>query len=78
MVNSYPAKGLQRLERANGSLFFLGIGLIAGSPWMILSYLPLGLYLSLFVIPREEAYMERVFGNAYRACCRRGRRKRYP
>jgi protein-S-isoprenylcysteine O-methyltransferase Ste14 len=36
--------------------------------------LPLFLYLSLYVIPREEAYMERVFGDRYRAYRTRVRR----
>ncbi|MCP4709983.1 MAG: isoprenylcysteine carboxylmethyltransferase family protein [Planctomycetes bacterium] len=57
-----------------GSVFFLGIGLIAGSLWMLASYLPLGFYLVLYVIPHEEAYMERVFGEDYRAYCRHVRR----
>lgn len=52
-----------------GSAFFLGIGLAVGSLWMMAAYLPLGLYLALYVIPREEAYMERVFGEAYREYC---------
>jgi protein-S-isoprenylcysteine O-methyltransferase Ste14 len=36
-----------------------------------------GLYLSLYVIPCEEAYMERVFGEEYSAYCRRVRRWLY-
>ena len=57
-----------------GSAFFLGIGLAIGSLWMLAAYLPLGLYLALYVIPREEAYMERVFGDEYRLYCSRVRR----
>lgn len=57
-----------------GSLFFLGIGLIAGSVWMLISYLPLGIYLSFYVVPKEEAYMERSFGNKYKAYCQKVRR----
>jgi protein-S-isoprenylcysteine O-methyltransferase Ste14 len=57
-----------------GSAFFLGIGLLVGSLWMLAAYLPLGLYLWLYLIPREEAYMERVFGDEYRTYCRRVRR----
>ena len=57
-----------------GSVFFLGIGLAIGSLWMLAAYIPLGLYLALYVIPREEAYMERVFGDEYRTYCSRVRR----
>lgn len=57
-----------------GSTFFLGIGLAIGSLWMLAAYIPLGLYLDLYVIPREEAYMERVFGDEYRTYCSRVRR----
>ncbi len=57
-----------------GSAFFLGIGLAVGSLWMMASYLPLGLYLSFYVIPREEAYMDRRYGDAYRAYSRQVRR----
>ncbi len=57
-----------------GSVFFLGIGLAIGSLWMLAAYIPLGLYLALYVVPREEAYMERVFGDEYQAYCSRVRR----
>ncbi len=57
-----------------GTVFFLGIGLALGSPWLLVAYVPLGLYLALYMVPREEAYMERVFGDEYRAYCSRVRR----
>jgi hypothetical protein len=41
-------------------------GLIAGSLWILVLYLPLAFYLAWYVIPREEAYMEREFGNDHR------------
>lgn len=69
------AHGLSRNPMyVGGSLFYLGIGLAVGSVWMLASYAPLGLYLALYVVPREEAYMERKFGReylAYRAAVRR-------
>jgi protein-S-isoprenylcysteine O-methyltransferase Ste14 len=69
------AHGLSRNPMyVGGSLFYLGIGLAVGSVWMLVSYAPLGLYLALYVVPREEAYMERKFGReylAYRAAVRR-------
>ncbi|CCK81331.1 methyltransferase family protein [Desulfobacula toluolica] len=57
-----------------GSIFFIGIGLAAGSLWILAAYLPLFLYLSYYVIPHEEAYMERTFGEEYIQYCRKVRR----
>ncbi len=77
-ATTFVAQGAYRFSRnpmyVGGSAFFLGIGLMVGSLWMLAAYLPLGLYLSLYVIPCEEAYMERVFGEEYSAYCRRVRR----
>ena len=71
-------KGPYRFSRhpmyAGGSAFFLGIGLAAGSLWLLALYLPLALYLALYVIPREEAYMNRAFGSHYRQYRREVRR----
>lgn len=52
----------------------LGIGTAADSVWLVLSVFPMALYLRLYVIAREEAYMERTFGEAYRQYRRRVRR----
>lgn len=46
-----------------------GIGLAAGSVWILLVSLPMVLYLKLHVIPQEEAYLERTFGEDYRQYC---------
>ena len=77
-ATTFVLQGAYRFSRnpmyVGGSAFFLGIGLMVGSLWMLAAYLLLGLYLWLYVIPREEAYMERVFGDEYRTYCRRVRR----
>ena len=77
-ATTFVVQGAYRLSRnpmyVGGSFFFLGIGLTVGSMWILAAYIPLGLYLSLFVIPREEIYMERTFGEDYRAYCRNVRR----
>ncbi len=57
-----------------GSAFFLGLGLTAGSLWMLAAYIPMAVYLVLYVVPREEAYMERTYGEAYTTYCRNVRR----
>jgi len=47
-------------------LFYGGIGLAARSPWTLLLTLPLAITIRYGVIAREEAYLERRFGDAYR------------
>lgn len=51
-----------------------GIGLIAGSAWIVLAALPLAAYLEYYVTPREEAYLHRAFGREYDAYRRTVRR----
>lgn len=49
--------------------FFLvygGIGLAAQSPWVLILTLPLAITIRYGVVAREEAYLERRFGGAYR------------
>ena len=70
-ATTFVMQGAYRFSRnpmyVGGSAFFMGIGLMVGSLWMMAAYIPLGIYLSLYVIPREEAYMERTFGDEYKA-----------
>ena len=77
-ATAFVVQGAYRFSRnpmyVGGSAFFLGIGLVVGSLWMLAAYLPLGLYLALYVVPREEAYMERIFGDEYKTYCRSVRR----
>jgi protein-S-isoprenylcysteine O-methyltransferase Ste14 len=47
-------------------LIYAGIGVAAGSPWMFVLLLPLALTMRIGVVAREEAYLERLFGDAYR------------
>jgi len=51
-----------------------GLGLAAGSVWMVLTVLPMAFYLGLYVIPREEAYLARRFGVEYETYRRAVRR----
>lgn len=56
------------------TLLYLGIGFLANSVWPLL-LLPLVLVVMHFgVIVREEAYLERLFGEEYRSYRRRVRR----
>jgi protein-S-isoprenylcysteine O-methyltransferase Ste14 len=47
-------------------LVYGGIGVAARSPWTLLLALPLAITMRYGVVAREEAYLERRFGNAYR------------
>jgi protein-S-isoprenylcysteine O-methyltransferase Ste14 len=55
-------------------LIYIGIGLVAQSPWVLLITLPLAITIRYGVVAREEAYLERRFGDAYRNYKRRVRR----
>jgi protein-S-isoprenylcysteine O-methyltransferase Ste14 len=47
-------------------LVYAGIGLAARSPWVLLLTLLLAIIIRYGVVAREEAYLERRFGDAYR------------
>ena len=47
-------------------LLYAGIGIAAYSPWVLILALPLVFVLHHRVVAREEAYLERRFGDAYR------------
>jgi len=51
-----------------------GAAIALDSIWMGMATAILALYLALYVIPKEEAYLEREFGEEYRAYCRSVRR----
>jgi protein-S-isoprenylcysteine O-methyltransferase Ste14 len=47
-------------------LVYGGIGMAARSPWTLILALPLAITIRYGVVAREEAYLERRFGDAYR------------
>ncbi len=47
-------------------LLYTGIGIATRSPWVLILVLPLFIILRYGVVAREEAYLERRFGDAYR------------
>jgi hypothetical protein len=47
-------------------LLYTGIGIAARSPWVLVLTLPLAITLRYGVVAREEAYLDRRFGDAYR------------
>ncbi|SDK75233.1 Protein-S-isoprenylcysteine O-methyltransferase Ste14 [Maridesulfovibrio ferrireducens] len=48
----------------------LGLGIAVDSVWMLVSALPMTLYLSFYVIPKEEAYLLRTFGAEFKTYCK--------
>jgi protein-S-isoprenylcysteine O-methyltransferase Ste14 len=56
------------------TLVYLGLGVAAGSIWAIVLVVPLLWIINTGVIAREERYLERKFGDAYRAYKARVRR----
>ena len=55
-------------------LIYLGLGVAAGSLWAIVLVVPLLWLINVGVIAREERYLERKFGDTYRAYKARVRR----
>jgi protein-S-isoprenylcysteine O-methyltransferase Ste14 len=49
------------------TLVYLGLAVAAGSVWAVLIVVPLLWVINVGVIAREERYLERKFGDAYRA-----------
>ena len=47
-------------------LVYGGIGIVVRSPWILILALPLAITMRYGVVAREEAYLERRFGDAYR------------
>jgi protein-S-isoprenylcysteine O-methyltransferase Ste14 len=47
-------------------ILYAGIGVAAGSLWVLVLLLPLAFVMRYGVVAREEAYLERRFGDAYR------------
>jgi len=55
-------------------LLYAGIGIGVRSPWVLILALPLVIILRYRVVAREETYLERRFGDAYREYKARVRR----
>jgi protein-S-isoprenylcysteine O-methyltransferase Ste14 len=69
-VRALVTTGIHRWSRnpmyVGMSLLYAGIGIAARSPWVLVLALPLAIILRYGVVAREEAYLERRFGDAYR------------
>jgi protein-S-isoprenylcysteine O-methyltransferase Ste14 len=47
-------------------LVYVGIGLVVRGPWILIVAVPLAVTIRYGVVAREEAYLERRFGDTYR------------
>jgi protein-S-isoprenylcysteine O-methyltransferase Ste14 len=47
-------------------LAYAGIGLVVRSPWILILSVPLAVIICYGVVAREEAYLDRRFGDTYR------------
>ena len=47
-------------------LVYVGIGLAVHGPWILILTIPIAVVVRYGVVAREEAYLERRFGDAYR------------
>jgi protein-S-isoprenylcysteine O-methyltransferase Ste14 len=52
----------------------IGLGIAFDNPWLLLTLVPFALVIRYGVVAREEAYLERKFGDAYRGYRQRVRR----
>jgi protein-S-isoprenylcysteine O-methyltransferase Ste14 len=69
------AYGISRNPMYVGFVAILaGLGIANGSVPMLLSAVSMFVYLDWYVIPREEKYLARTFGDEYKAYCRKIRR----
>ncbi len=55
-------------------LVYGGVGTLVRSPWILILVLPLAMTIRYGVVAREESYLERRFGDAYRDYLARVRR----
>jgi protein-S-isoprenylcysteine O-methyltransferase Ste14 len=55
-------------------LVYAGIGIAALNPWILILTLPLAIAIRYGIVAREETYLERRFGDAYRTYKARVRR----
>ncbi len=55
-------------------LLSLGVALLANALWCVVLLVPAVIVLRRFVVAREEAYLERRFGEEYRSYCAATRR----
>ena len=74
LIASGPYKFSRNPAYLGFALMIAGLSLAVNSVWMLAAILPACISLSWFVIRKEEAYLNRTFGDEYAAYRRRVRR----
>jgi protein-S-isoprenylcysteine O-methyltransferase Ste14 len=74
LVVSGPYRFSRNPDYLGQTLLAAGLALVLALPWALLALIPTLLLVRYGVIAREERYLERRFGEEYRALCRRVRR----
>jgi protein-S-isoprenylcysteine O-methyltransferase Ste14 len=74
LVTSGPYRASRNPMYVGMSFGMAGIALVLNTPWLLAVLPPVWLLLRRLVIDREEAYLERKFGDEYRTFCARTRR----
>ena len=68
-ASSIITSGIYRFSRNPIYLAFcwatIGIGMILNSWWVVASFIPAAVLIHLFIIKREEVYLEAKFGEQY-------------
>lgn len=74
LVTSGPYRVSRNPMYIGLSVFTAGLALVANTLWILAALPPVWFALRRLVIDREEAYLERKFGDEYRAFTKRTRR----
>jgi protein-S-isoprenylcysteine O-methyltransferase Ste14 len=74
LVETGPFKRTRNPLYLGTLLMLIGLGLGANLPWVVIAAVPAMLIIHFGVVIREEAYLEDLFGDKYRAYCGRVRR----
>jgi protein-S-isoprenylcysteine O-methyltransferase Ste14 len=74
LTTSGPYRFTRNPAYVGMAIVYVGIALAADAPWAIVMLAPALVVIQLFVIVREERYLERLFGEEYLSYKRRVRR----
>lgn len=74
LVTSGPYRFGRNPDYVGQALLTAGLALLLGVPWALLALIPALILIRYGVIAREERYLERRFGDAYRVYCQQVRR----
>ncbi len=66
VISSGPFRHTRNPIYVAMNLLMVGLAVAIDSPWILLMLIPADLFIHRFVVLREEAAMERQFGDAYR------------